>query len=455
MEAGARTGVARHPVPTLIDEVEDHIGVAVHPYSHDALGVARGRALVPLLGPGPAVEYGLTERERAAQRCSIRPGDHEDLAGVVLLNHDGNQTRGAVGQPIDGHLVHHRIAHGHLARRRWDRSVGPARVPFPGTCRRPPARRHGCRQPTEAPPFLAASALRWPYAEEGQVVSYPAAWHPDPMGRYEYRYWDGYRWTEHVANQGVAGVDPIDGGGQAAGDWGHGRPAQGSASGHPQQPGGGQQWGGQPGHQQWGQQPGGTQPAQAGAPGGAGWEQPGAAGTTPGPTSPSPQPGAGVEGGSARLPHWQQAWTAPQASAPGPEAVAASPAPSSSTAVSGEVTPTGGDHWQEPWTAVHEDPAASGDPAHWQRPWSATEQPAQDSDPAEEHAHWRQPWSATEPPPDDSAGPMETHAAAQTGTTAAQDTTVHLGDGPPDGGTAPTPTQDTPHWQRPWTVEDR
>lgn len=35
-----------------------------------------------------------------------------------------------------------------------------------------------------------------------------AAWHPDPLGRYELRYWDGDQWTEHVANDGRQEVDP-------------------------------------------------------------------------------------------------------------------------------------------------------------------------------------------------------------------------------------------------------
>jgi hypothetical protein len=36
----------------------------------------------------------------------------------------------------------------------------------------------------------------------------PAAWQPDPLGRHEFRYWNGATWTEHVADAGVAGVDP-------------------------------------------------------------------------------------------------------------------------------------------------------------------------------------------------------------------------------------------------------
>ncbi|MEX0835750.1 MAG: DUF4190 domain-containing protein [Nitriliruptor sp.] len=40
-------------------------------------------------------------------------------------------------------------------------------------------------------------------------MSSPAAWHPDPSGNHEYRYWDGQRWTDHVADGGVAGTDPL------------------------------------------------------------------------------------------------------------------------------------------------------------------------------------------------------------------------------------------------------
>ena len=34
-----------------------------------------------------------------------------------------------------------------------------------------------------------------------------AGWFPDPFGRYEHRFWDGHRWTEHVGSAGVQTVD--------------------------------------------------------------------------------------------------------------------------------------------------------------------------------------------------------------------------------------------------------
>lgn len=37
----------------------------------------------------------------------------------------------------------------------------------------------------------------------------PAAWHPDPTGRHQLRYWNGSAWTEHVADDGTGGIDPM------------------------------------------------------------------------------------------------------------------------------------------------------------------------------------------------------------------------------------------------------
>jgi hypothetical protein len=42
-------------------------------------------------------------------------------------------------------------------------------------------------------------------------VPVPAAWYPDPTGRHDHRYWDGTRWTEHIADLGVAATEPYDG----------------------------------------------------------------------------------------------------------------------------------------------------------------------------------------------------------------------------------------------------
>ena len=41
----------------------------------------------------------------------------------------------------------------------------------------------------------------------GDAVA-PAAWYPDPSGRYELRYWNGSAWTEHVSRNGQQFTDP-------------------------------------------------------------------------------------------------------------------------------------------------------------------------------------------------------------------------------------------------------
>lgn len=35
----------------------------------------------------------------------------------------------------------------------------------------------------------------------------PAGWFPDPFGRFEHRFWDGFRWTEHVGANGTQMLD--------------------------------------------------------------------------------------------------------------------------------------------------------------------------------------------------------------------------------------------------------
>lgn len=43
-----------------------------------------------------------------------------------------------------------------------------------------------------------------------EVTSNPVAgWHPDPMRRYEHRYWDGAKWTEHVSTGGSRSIDSL------------------------------------------------------------------------------------------------------------------------------------------------------------------------------------------------------------------------------------------------------
>jgi hypothetical protein len=37
----------------------------------------------------------------------------------------------------------------------------------------------------------------------------PAGWYPDPMYRFDHRYWDGQHWTEYVSRAGIQVADPL------------------------------------------------------------------------------------------------------------------------------------------------------------------------------------------------------------------------------------------------------
>jgi hypothetical protein len=38
----------------------------------------------------------------------------------------------------------------------------------------------------------------------------PANWYPDPKGRHQHRYWDGMTWTDHVSDNGITSIDPVN-----------------------------------------------------------------------------------------------------------------------------------------------------------------------------------------------------------------------------------------------------
>lgn len=56
-----------------------------------------------------------------------------------------------------------------------------------------------------------AQAAAQPVSAAAQVAAstVPAQWAADPTGRYELRYWDGTRWTEHVSRAGQQYTDPL------------------------------------------------------------------------------------------------------------------------------------------------------------------------------------------------------------------------------------------------------
>jgi hypothetical protein len=62
--------------------------------------------------------------------------------------------------------------------------------------------------PEPEPTVAAAAAAPAAAAVQSSAPTTPAGWYPDPSGRYEMRYWDGDKWTEHVSRQGQTFTDP-------------------------------------------------------------------------------------------------------------------------------------------------------------------------------------------------------------------------------------------------------
>jgi uncharacterized protein (AIM24 family) len=61
----------------------------------------------------------------------------------------------------------------------------------------------------------------------------PGSWQPDPEGRYEFRWWDGQRWTDQVSHRGQVGRAPLGGGAPQAGGPQTGAPQAAAVGGPP------------------------------------------------------------------------------------------------------------------------------------------------------------------------------------------------------------------------------
>jgi len=55
------------------------------------------------------------------------------------------------------------------------------------------------------PVVLVAVLLRWRYPTDAKGTT--KGWMADPTGRHQHRYWNGRKWTHHVADSGAASTD--------------------------------------------------------------------------------------------------------------------------------------------------------------------------------------------------------------------------------------------------------
>ncbi len=119
------------------------------------------------------------------------------------------------------------IAHrsGSAASARWPpTTTDPAGSPRPGPSRRPgrpvEISQHLLQQRRVGHPLppVARSAWPGPTAPSSGPASpspidaeptVPAGWKADPTGRHQFRYWDGFHWTENVADAGEQSRDSV------------------------------------------------------------------------------------------------------------------------------------------------------------------------------------------------------------------------------------------------------
>lgn len=151
--------------------------------------------------------------------------------GWITVGTMGNSARhlgsGTAASDPDTVLFRHRDAEAFNALYEWLKSVvvinsSPgAQSANPAL---PSAPENGSSQPAPAPEEVnVPTALKdrssvAPGTQEDRIDrSRPVgAWHPDPFGRFQYRYWDGTGWTDRVSTNGSSEVDALGTGPQSA-----------------------------------------------------------------------------------------------------------------------------------------------------------------------------------------------------------------------------------------------
>ena len=159
---------------------------------------------------------------RWTERVADRGVEGQDgLAGTAPSDATGPVLQ-AAGLPVAGWYADPALRH---EARYWDGSTWTERVADHGR-----EVSDSARAPAPAAPVgadsVAERAIDFDMFDPGIVVdtgvpdattvldvepagAYAAEWYPDPTSRHELRYFDGTMWTEHVANEGVTGVDPL------------------------------------------------------------------------------------------------------------------------------------------------------------------------------------------------------------------------------------------------------
>jgi hypothetical protein len=67
-------------------------------------------------------------------------------------------------------------------------------------------------QPALTPPDQPSSSIAHPDTAGAEPATPPPMWAADPYHRHQYRYWDGSKWTDYVADNGQESRDPASSG---------------------------------------------------------------------------------------------------------------------------------------------------------------------------------------------------------------------------------------------------
>ena len=87
----------------LVDQHEQRVPVTVGVERLDVLDVPGRLALRPRLAARARPEVGHAARQRRFHGRSVHPGNHEELAGVGLLDHGGDQALGIEPELVERH----------------------------------------------------------------------------------------------------------------------------------------------------------------------------------------------------------------------------------------------------------------------------------------------------------------------------------------------------------------
>jgi hypothetical protein len=63
--------------------------------------------------------------------------------------------------------------------------------------------------PAAQPAAVATAAAGGVAVTDPSTPTVPAGWKADPTGRHQFRYWDGFQWTENVADAGAQSRDAV------------------------------------------------------------------------------------------------------------------------------------------------------------------------------------------------------------------------------------------------------